>query len=314
MSAVRGTAARCGAALLALALGACQTIGGAFPGAGATGGESGGGAPDQSPDRQLGVAHLRLGQGLEAAGDLAGATADYEAAVALGRWPLSPGGAFDDATPQAGLARICEGDTPPAIVVRACTAAIAELRFGQVRLAGFLNRRAEAQFDLGDPERALMSLDAAQRLSSGHPETLVLRGRVLEALGQDRQALSSYDRALFGQPGFAGALLARGRLRARMGFAAGAEADFDAVLSDPQASAAYPEAYRDRALLHCRMGRPEEAAVGLQVWAGLRPDPAGALRDELEAHGRLRNPAVAGAGGMDPAALARWIGDGCPDG
>jgi tetratricopeptide (TPR) repeat protein len=305
---------------MAIALGACQTFGDAFPGGGtpsnvpesnAAGGT--GDAQLKSPDRQVAEAHFRLGQGLEEAGDIEGAVADYETAAALGHWPLSPSGGPNAASPQAGLARICEGANPPAIVVRACTAVIADLRFGPNRLAEFLNRRAAAEFRLGDPQQALTSIDAAQKFNSGHPETLLLRGRVLEALGQDRQALSSYDRALFGRPGFAEALLARGRLLARMGFAADAEVNFDAVLSDPQASTDHPEAYRDRALLHCRMGRSEEATVGFQVWAALSPDPASALRDSLEAHGQLRNPAVAGAGSADVAALARWIGDGCPD-
>jgi tetratricopeptide (TPR) repeat protein len=305
---------------MAIALGACQTFGDAFPGGGTPSNvpesNAAGGTGDtrqKSPDRQVAEAHFRLGQGLEEAGDIEGAVADYETAAALGHWPLSPSGGPNAASPQAGLARICEGANPPAIVVRACTAVIADLRFGPNRLAEFLNRRAAAEFRLGDPQQALTSLDAAQKFNSGHPETLLLRGRVLEALGQDRQALSSYDRTLFGRPGFAKALLARGRLLARMGFEADAVANFDAVLSDPQASADNPDAYRDRALLHCRMGRHEEAMVGFQVWAGLNPDHPDALRDEVEAHGYLRNPAAAGAGGPARAGLASWIGDGCPD-
>jgi len=320
LSGVRRRLARCGVALMVLALGACKTVGDILPGASApaaaaTGGnQEAGEAPSKSPDRQLAEAHFRLGQSLEAAGDLKGATADYETAMALGRWPLPPGGSPDEGTPQAGLARICEGDNPPEVVLRACSSVVTELRFAPERLAGFLNRRAEAELSLGNPEQALVSLDAAQKFSSGQPETLVMRGTVLESLGQDRQALSSYDRALFRRPGYAKALLARGRLLARMGFEADAEANFDAVLSDPKASAANPDAYRDRALLHCRMGRPEEATVGFQVWAGLNPEGTDALGKELEAHGRLPNPAVAGGEAVERAALESWIADGCPDG
>jgi tetratricopeptide (TPR) repeat protein len=304
---------------MVLALCACQTITDIIPGANAPGTSATGESQEASdasrvsPDRQVAEAHFRLGKGLEEAGDLVGATADYEAAAALGSWPVSAGGSPDEATPQAALARICDGDNPPGVVLRACTAVLAELRYTPERLAGFLARRAETELSLGDPEQALASLDAAQKLSSGHPEHLVLRGRVLEELGQDRQAQISYDRALFGRPGYAEALLRRGRLLARMGFAEDAEKNFDAVLSDPKASAEYPDAYRDRALLHCRLGRAEEAAVGFRVWADLSPGGPDALRNELETHGRLRNPAVAGGDRTEHAALTGWIAEGCPD-
>lgn len=305
LTAARGQASLCAAALLAIALGACQT---ALTGAPADS------PPEQTSDSQLAEARFRLDQGLEAAGDLAGAVADYEAAAAAGNWPVSPSGAGAEDTPSAALARICEGDTPPAVVLRACSAIVSDLRFGPGRLADLLTALAEAQLDLGKPELALASVDTAQQFDSGRPRARLIRGRALEALGRDRAALSSYDRALFGEPGMAAALLARGRLLARLGITDAAEKDFDAVLSDPQAVAVHPEAYRDRALLHCRAGRPEAAAVDWQVWANLTPDGAAYLREMLEARGYLRNPASSGFGPAALAGLAAWTGEGCPEG
>jgi tetratricopeptide (TPR) repeat protein len=311
---MRRPAAIATAALLMLATAACQhdltgPATGTAPAAGV--GQPGPAAPS---NREQAEAHYLLAQAMEAAGETAEAVAGYEAALSLDHW-RTPAGADPVAdTPYAGLARLCEGGGPPEPVVRACGAVATSPRFSFAQLALFQVRRAEAHLRLGETARAMADLDAAEKLDSGTPGVLLVRGRALEASGDNAAALRSYTRALFGQPGWAEAHLARGRLRARLGDETGAEADFDAVLSDPQDIAAHPDAYRDRAMLHCRQGNWEAASVGWQVWAGLVPGGPAYLSELLEARGYLRNPAPLGLGPGAQAALAAWTREGCPEG
>jgi len=259
-------------------------------------------------------AHYLLGRASEAAGDTAAAVVSYEAALSLDPWRKPAGADLLAETPYAGLARICEAGGSPETVRRACSAIAASLRFSSDRLAVFEVRSAKANLQLGDVDRAIADLDAAEQFDSGNPDVLLTRGRAMEASGKKAAALRSYTLALFGQPGLAEAHLARGRLRAQLGDATGAEEDFDAVLSDPEGIASHPEAYRDRAMLNCSLGKPEAAAVDWQVWAGLTPDGDAYLRDLLEARGYLHNPASEGFGSQAQTAVAAWTREGCPEG
>lgn len=307
------------AALLLLATAACRhDLTGAAPETAAAGAapaaSPGPAAPAAPSDRAQAEAHYLLGQAQEAGSDTAAAVASYKAALALDPWRKSSGSDQVADTPYAGLARICEGGVPPEIVLRACAAITTALRFPPSRLAVFEARRAEAYLRLGQVDRAVAELDVAQKMDSSNPELRLIRGRAMEASGRNAAALRAYTRALFGRPGWDEAHLARGRLRARLGDETGAEADFDAVLSDPKGIVSHPDAYRDRAMVHCRLGRPKAAAVDWQVWAGLAPDGEVYLRELLEARGYLRNPPEQGFGPRPQAALAAWTREGCPEG
>ncbi|HSF95031.1 MAG TPA: tetratricopeptide repeat protein [Thermohalobaculum sp.] len=269
--------------------------------------------PPANIDRQQAETHLRLAEALESAGDLAGALADYRAALGYDDWLVGDDGELSAGTPYPGLARLCEGDGPPEVVAQACAESINLGRFPPQRLSGFLVRRGMANTELGDHARAMTDFKAAAALDSENPEVRLGRGRLYEAMGDDRAAQREYGLALLRRPDSVPVRLARGRLRTRLGDLPGAVADFDAVLTNPATVNADPNAYRDRAMAHCLGGQPEAAEVDWQVWTGLNPDGAGLTRELLEARGYPSGPAGPGS---DPAlmeSLATWIAAGCPD-
>jgi tetratricopeptide (TPR) repeat protein len=295
------------AVLALLGLAGCQ-IGAAAPGPETAAGPGAAG-PVVASDRAQAEAHYLLAQAEEAQGNLLAAAEGYEAALALDPWSRSIGADPVTGTPLAGLARICEGGGDLQAVVRACGAIAVSLSFESERLAAFQARRAEALLQLGEVDRARNEIKVAEQLDSGNPEVLLIRGRIEEASGEPETALRSLTLALFGRPGWPEAHLARGRLHAKLHDDTAALQDFNAVLSDPQGVEAYPEAYRDRAVVHCRLGEPEQTAVGWQVWAGLVPEGPGYLNELLAAGGYLTDSP---AEGIESSALAAWIGDGCP--
>jgi len=304
-------------ALLVLTSAACQHEG--VPPAGQTAATGPAGVSEATPadagpsTQQQAEAHYLLGRAHEASGEALAAVEDYEAALALDPWHRS-GADQVSGTPYDGMVRLCEGDGSPEAVIRACSAIALSLRFAPARLARFHAHRARARFRQGDAARALADLENASKLDSGSPEVLFALGQVREAMGEPAAALRDYTRALFGWPGLVEARLARGRLRARLNDLTGAEEDFDTVLSDAGAVADHPEAYRDRARVHCRLGKHEAAAVGWQVWAGQVPGGESYLAEMLEARGYLRNPAPRGWPPHAQAALAAWTREGCPEG
>jgi len=242
---------------------------------------------------------------------------DYRAAARLDRWAGKRGAKDLSGTPIGDLERICErggaeGDEPEAIE-QACTAAINSGRLSTPRLAVMLGRRGVARLALEDTEGAMADFKTALKIDSSDPDILVTRGQALERAGNPKGALSDYSIALLRAPDRADLRFARARLRASIGDYDGAAADYDRILSNPEAVAAHPEAYGERALAHCRMGRAEAAQIGWQVWIDTVPEGADALQDRLWARGYLRPPSGAGFGPAEQAALRAWARAGCPD-
>lgn len=294
------------AALVALA-GACQHIGAGAP------------EPAQAEtagniDRQQAETHLRLAQALEQAGDQAGAVADYTAALRYDGWPASPGAEPGEGTPYAGLARLCTGDAPPEVIVRACAGAVDIGRFSPERIAVFFVNRGEANAELEEYRKALADFRAARTLDPANPEVDLATGQLHERMGDDQAALRAYRLALLRRPDSAPVRFARGRLRMRLGDFDGATADFDAILSNPETLAANPAAYGDRALAHCRAGRPEAAEVDWRVWIGADPEASAATRELLATGGYVEPAEPAGFDQEASEALVSWIAEGCPEG
>ncbi len=273
-------------------------------------------------------AHRRLGLGLEAAGDISGAVDEFEAALALGRWPVaaSAGGLAD--SPYGDLSRICWRRDPAAQVLRACTRAIASFRFQSAHLAELYANRADARLRLGQTRRAQADYRVALKIDSNNPRGLLARGRVRALAGRHAAALIDFDRVIAApesehppdrpesnyRPDRPGARHARALSRAALGDFEGAAADYDQVLSGLEGLAAYPGAYRGRAEAHCRTGRPAAAAVGWQVWLAATPGGAAYVQEMLWARGYLRGAVV---DDFTPAALASlraWTRAGCPGG
>ncbi len=270
--------------------------------------------PPASLDREQAQAHRQLGLGLEAAGDIAGAVGEFEAALTLGPWPMNAaaGGVAD--SPYGDLARICRRRDPAAQVVRACTRVITSFRFQSGRLAEFFANRADAYLRLGEPDRARADYQAALKIDSSNPRGLLARGQMRARAGRHAAALIDFNRVIANGPDRPEPRYARALSLAALGDLKGAVADFDHVLSDPEGLAAHPDAYRDRAEAHCRVGRADAAAVGWQVWLGATQGGAGYVQEMLWAHGYLRG---AVADEFTPAALASlraWTRAGCPGG
>ena len=264
-----------------------------------------------SLDREQARAHRQLGLGLEAAGDIAGAVGEFEAALTLGPWPMdaATGGLAD--SPYGDLARICWRREPAAQVVRACTRAITSLRFQSGRLAELFANRAAAFRRLGEPDRARTDYQTVLKIDSNNPRGLLARGRTRARAGRHAAALIDFNRVIATtgpdrpesnyRPDRPETRYARALSLAALGDLEGAIADYDHVLSDPQGLAAYPGAYRDRAGAHCLLGQADAAAIGWQVWLGATQGGAAYVQEMLWARGYLRG---AVADDFTPAALA----------
>ena len=264
--------------------------------------------PAPSTDRQLAIAHRKLGLGLEAAGDIAGAVDEYIASLALGDWPVE----VESNTPHDDLARICARQDHEAAVVRACGRAIVSFRFSSGRLVEFLNNRADAWFRLGDPDRALADYQTVLKLETSNLHSLFGRARVRAQAGDHLAALADFRRAITGGLDRPEVRHARARSWAALGRFEEAVADYDQVLSDPAGITAYPDAYRDRAAAHCQLGQADAAAIGWQVWLDATPGGAVQVREMLVAGGYLGDP---GSTDFNPAALTAlraWTQAGCP--
>jgi tetratricopeptide (TPR) repeat protein len=268
-------------------------------------------------NRQQAEVHRQLAQGLEEAGEVEAAVQDYQAAARLDRWAVKPGAKDLSGTPIGDLERICEeggaegGD--PAAIEQACTAAINSGRLSTPRLAVMLGRRGMARLALDDTEGAMADFRTALKIDTSDPDILLARAGALERAGNPKGALADYSIALLRAPERADLRFARARLRTAIGDHQGAAADYDRILSNPEAVAAHPEAYGERALAHCRMGRAEAAEIGWQVWIDTVPEGVDALEDRLWASGYLRPPRGDGFGLAEQAALRVWTKAGCPD-
>ena len=229
--------------------------------------------PPASADREQARAHRQLGLDLEAVDEIAAAVGEFEAALALGPWPLDAATGGIAGSPYGDLARICWRRDPAAEVVRACTRVIASLRFQSGDLAAFYANRADAYRRLGEPDRARADYQAALKIDSSNARGLLARGRMRAREGRHAAALIDFNRAITIGPDRPEARYARALSLAALGDLEGAIADYDRVLSDPEGLAAHPRAYRDRAEAHCRIGRADAAAIGWQAPHGNTANP-----------------------------------------
>jgi len=306
--------------LLAAACAAPQTGGGDAPRpeAGTAPG------PRASPERQLAEAHRQLGLGLEAVGDIAAAVDEFEAALTLGPWPMGAATGGLAGSPYGDLARICWRREPAAQVVRACTRVITSFRFQSGRLAEFFANRADAYLRLGEPDRARADFRTVLKIDSNNLRGLLARGRMRARAGRHAVALIDFNRVIGTtgpdrpesnyRPDRPDARYARALSRAALGDFEGAIADYDNILSDPQALATHPGAYRARAGVHCRLGQADAAAIGWQVWLGATPGGAAYVQEMLWARGYLRGAVADDFTPAAVAALRAWTRAGCPGG
>lgn len=264
-------------------------------------------------DRAQAEAHRRLGLGLEQAGDIAGAVEEFDTSLTFGPWPTTASGASADDNPYYDLARICARREPPEQVVRACTRVIKSFRFQNQGLATFLANRGDAHFLLDQHDRAMADYANVLKVEPNNPQGLYGRGR-LRALSDDHiGAIFDFGRVIPAMPEFLEARQARALSYAALGRFEKAIADYDHILSDPRALSALPDAYRDRAIAHCRIGEADAAAIGWQVWLDATPGGAEYVSDMLTTRGYLSDSAD---GDFSPAALAAlrdWTKAGCPD-
>ena len=100
--------------------------------------------------------------------------------------------------PYGDLARICWRRDPPAAVVRACTRAIASLRFQFGALAELIANRADAYRRLGETDRALADYEVVLKIETSNPRALLGRGLVRAEAGEHFTAVSDLRRAIAG--------------------------------------------------------------------------------------------------------------------
>lgn len=227
--------------------------------------------------------------------------------------PAQPGDAMDWAAVAAGLEREAAalGARPAAAQPLHDAARVLEERLGDPERALSLRRRALAldprhlpnlracrrlALDRGDDALAAEALDAEAGATPdpiARADLLLLRGRLLSALGRDAESDDALDRAAAAAPGRYAAAEEAAREAARSGDAASlAEAYFRCAraTADRRLSAHYLSAAS--ALLDEALGQPERGgALALEAFALLPGDPLlrGAARRHAE---RLRRDDV----------------------
>jgi tetratricopeptide (TPR) repeat protein len=273
-------------------------------------------APDASAadNRQLVIARRDLGLGLEAAGDIEGAVDEYIAALSQGTWTVTPESGGFEGTPLGDLARICGRGEPVEQVVRACTRIIAPFRYAPQQLAGFLSNRGDALFRLGESDRALADYNAALEIAGRDAKALLGRGRVRAHSGNHAAALVDFKLATIAMQDLPAPHYARAQSLIALGNTEAAIGAYDDVLATPQGIAEYPDAYRERAALHCAIGQADAAAIGWQVWLAATKGGAGYVQDMLWAQGYLRARITEEFTPTALAALRAWTQAGCPQG
>ncbi len=152
-----------------------------------------------------------------AIGDLPGALADLERALALD--PEDPRSLVN-----RGQARSEAGD------VAGARADFDLVLARDPRSKDALNNRGLLRESVGDLAGAIADYDAALAVAPGSKEELVNRGVARWRTGDLPAALADFDAALAADPSFPGALSNRGVVKGHLGDLAGAIADFDAAL------------------------------------------------------------------------------------
>ena len=271
------------------------------------------GAAPATIDQELARTHRRLGLGLEEAGDIAGAVGAYESALAVGRWPVTAATGGLAESPYGDLARICWRGDPAAAVVHACTRAITSVRFQSSHLAQLFANRADAYRRLGEPDRAREDYLAALKIDSNNRRGLLARGKLRAREGRHASALIDFDRVIANGPDWPEERYARALSLIAIGDTEGAIADYDHILSGPQALTAQPGAYRIRAVAYCLLGQAAAAAIDWQVWLGATEGGGSYVQEMLWARGYLRGAITEEFTLAAVASLRAWTSAGCPD-
>lgn len=202
----------------------------------------------------------------ERAGDIAGARADLDAAIALdpsNSWAHGTRGRFlqDEGDHEAALA-----DFEAALAL-------------EPEVTAYHYRRGLSLAVLGRPREAIAAFDAALRLEPTVVQVWLERGRAFEALGHDGAALASYERALRFDARHEASLSRRAFLLQRTGRVEEALTAYDRLLA-VQPRVAF--GLNNRAGLLAGLGRREEAIADLDRAIALVPGDGNALRNRAQ--------------------------------
>ena len=193
-------------------------------------------------------------------GDLDGAVANYDKAIAL--------------DPASWVAHINRGNA-----LRLKTdpkGAIAEYDIAlglKPDLNAALRGRATARQMQGDLRGAVADASAALRIDPHDAEALLTRGTAFRLLGDADKALADYEEATLAAPDQAGAWLDRGALLMERGSLAAAIESFDKTIAlNPRSN---PEAYNNRGAAQSQNGDFVRAAADLDTALRLGPSHEG---------------------------------------
>ncbi|MEU6879405.1 tetratricopeptide repeat protein [Streptomyces sp. NPDC046712] len=157
------------------------------------------------------------------------------------------------------------------------------------QLAWLPANRGYLHWKRGRHEEALAEFDRALRLEPGYAWALGSRALVLTDLGRLDDALESLERALAARPDYGWALLQKAMLHARLGDLDAQSAALDRAV---ETSDVYfvARALTERAELHGRARRHEQARADADRALELRPDDWHALTTRAQAHRALKRP------------------------
>ncbi|CAD5246243.1 Tfp pilus assembly protein PilF [Bosea sp. 62] len=202
----------------------------------------------------------------ERAGNIAGARADLDDAIAL-----DPSNSWARGT--RGRFRQDEGEHEAAVADFDAALAL------EPEVTSYHYRRGLSLVALARPREAIAAFDAALRLEPTVVQVWLERGRAFEMLGHDGPALASYERALRLDSRHEASLSRRAFLLQRMGRVEDAIAAYDRLLTvQPQAAFGL----NNRAGLLAGLGRGEEALGDLDRAIALVPDDRNALRNRAQ--------------------------------
>ncbi|MGX1785515.1 tetratricopeptide repeat protein [Bosea sp. NPDC055332] len=202
----------------------------------------------------------------ERAGNIAGARADLDGAIALdpsNSWARGARGRFlqDEGGHEAAVA-----DFDAALAL-------------EPEVTSYHYRRGLSLMALTRPREAITAFDSALRLEPTVVQVWLERGRAFEALGHDGPALASYERALRLDARHAASLSRRAFLLQRTGRTEEAIVAYDRLLTiQPQAAFGL----NNRAGLLAGLGRREEALRDLDRAIALVPGDGNALRNRAQ--------------------------------
>lgn len=202
----------------------------------------------------------------ERAGNIAGARADLDGAIALdpsNSWARGTRGRFlqDEGEHEAALA-----DFEAAIAL-------------EPEITSYHYRRGLSLAALGRSREAIAAFDGALRLEPAVAQVWLERGRAFEALGHEGPAFASYERALRLDARHEASLSRRAFLLQRTGRVDEAIAAYDRLLT-VQPRAAF--GLNNRAGLLAGLGRREEALRDLDRAIALVPGDGNALRNRAQ--------------------------------